>query len=406
MSSALSLLTVQNSKTKLFILKKKTISDSTRRVIDDAKQIKKVGATGAYTKEFDNMELKLQVIQQLLDNTSVSSNDIEYLETFVVDLRKELTNSVERLNNSDKVLENIYSGINLASVELDGMRNKSEQIKNDLTNLKENATKLQEANVEGALNLTRQAWDRVTALDSLNAESEQINANAERTCKRVEHMFMRSAQSFVDIQTENEISLKEYNDQLNALSARIPDLNDQMCDRRGDPCDSLCGGAGCGSCGGVSCDKGAYSKADRALENVKAAEKNIKEKEEVAENLVRALSQAKSNASDTYRKAQDTLNLIQESFDNSSATILTGRNLITQLTDTINNNTGSPAEISEITDKTLGLELQLDPDEIQNLAEKIDKTVASLQNVESIIENTKNDLERVEDLKEAANNAK
>lgn len=406
MSSALSLLTVQNSKTKLFILKKKTISDSTRRVIDDAKQIKKVGATGAYTKEFDNMELKLQVIQQLLDNTSVSSNDIEYLETFVVDLRKELTNSVERLNNSDKVLENIYSGINLASVELDGMRNKSEQIKNDLTNLKENATKLQEANVEGALNLTRQAWDRVTALDSLNAESEQINANAERTCKRVEHMFMRSAQSFVDIQTENEISLKEYNDQLNALSARIPDLNDQMCDRRGDPCDSLCGGAGCGSCGGVSCDKGAYSKADRALENVKAAEKNIKEKEEVAENLVRALSQAKSNASDTYRKAQETLNLIQESFDNSSATILTGRNLITQLTDTINNNTGSPAEISEITDKTLGLELQLDPDEIQNLAEKIDKTVASLQNVESIIENTKNDLERVEDLKEAANNAK
>lgn len=385
---------------------KKSISDSTRRVIDDAKQIKKVGATGAYTKEFDNMELKLQVIQQLLDNTSVSSNDIEYLETFVVDLRKELTNSVERLNNSDKVLENIYSGINLASVELDGMRNKSEQIKNDLTNLKENATKLQEANVEGALNLTRQAWDRVTALDSLNAESEQINANAERTCKRVEHMFMRSAQSFVDIQTENEISLKEYNDQLNALSARIPDLNDQMCDRRGDPCDSLCGGAGCGSCGGVSCDKGAYSKADRALENVKAAEKNIKEKEEVAENLVRALSQAKSNASDTYRKAQETLNLIQESFDNSSATILTGRNLITQLTDTINNNTGSPAEISEITDKTLGLELQLDPDEIQNLAEKIDKTVASLQNVESIIENTKNDLERVEDLKEAANNAK
>lgn len=388
------------------ILKKKFISDSTRRVIDDAKQIKKVGATGAYTKEFDNMELKLQVIQQLLDNTSVSSNDIEYLEKFVVDLRKDLTNSVERLNNSDKVLENIYSGINLASVELDGMRNKSEQIKMDLTNLKENATKLQEANVEGALNLTRQAWDRVTALDSLNAESELINANAERTCKRVEHMFMRSAQSFDEIQTENEISLKEYNDQLNALSAKIPDLNDQMCDRRGDPCDSLCGGAGCGSCGGVSCDKGAYSKADRALENVKAAEKNIKEKEEVAENLVRALSQAKSNASDTYRKAQETLNLIQESFDNSSATILTGRNLITQLTDTINNNTGSPAEISEITDKTLGLELQLDPDEIQNLAEKIDKTVASLQNVESIIENTKNDLERVEDLKEAANNAK
>lgn len=352
------------------------------------------------------MEYKLQVIQQLLDNTSVSSNDIEYLENFVIDLRKDLTNSVERLNNSDKVLETIYSGINLAGVELDGMRNKSEQIKRDLTNLKENATKLQEANVEGALNLTRQAWDRVTALDNLNAESEQINANAERTCKRVEHMFMRSAQSFDDIQAENELSLKEYNDQLNALSAKIPELNDQMCDRRGEPCDSLCGGAGCGSCGGVSCDKGAYSKADRALENVKAAEKNIKEKEEVAENLVRALSQAKTNASDTYRKAQETLDLIQESFDNSSATILAGRNLITELTDTINNNTGSPTEILEITDKTLELELQLDPDEIQNLAEKIDKTVASLQNVESIIENTKQDLELVEDLKEAANNAK
>lgn len=41
----------------------------------------------------------------------------------------------------------------------------------------------------------------------------------------------------------------------------------QICDGTGDPCDALCGGAGCGHCGGkrISCEYGAVRKAEDGL---------------------------------------------------------------------------------------------------------------------------------------------
>ena len=41
----------------------------------------------------------------------------------------------------------------------------------------------------------------------------------------------------------------------------------KVCDGAGDPCDSVCGGAGCGKCGGgVSCDEGAVTKSIQAID--------------------------------------------------------------------------------------------------------------------------------------------
>lgn len=45
----------------------------------------------------------------------------------------------------------------------------------------------------------------------------------------------------------------------------------QVCDGRGDPCDSVCGGGGCGKCGGISCDGGALTKADNAIDRANQA---------------------------------------------------------------------------------------------------------------------------------------
>ena len=41
----------------------------------------------------------------------------------------------------------------------------------------------------------------------------------------------------------------------------------KVCDGAGDPCDGVCGGAGCGKCGGgLSCDQGAVTKSIQAVE--------------------------------------------------------------------------------------------------------------------------------------------
>ena len=60
----------------------------------------------------------------------------------------------------------------------------------------------------------------------------------------------------------------------------------QVCDGRGDPCDSRCGGAGCGKCGGLSCSDGAVTKASNALDLARQADDIIREKGEAAMELL------------------------------------------------------------------------------------------------------------------------
>lgn len=269
------------------------IQEDTKRAIDEAQKIKTIGATGAYTKEFDDMDKKMTIIRNLLDNTTVSAQDINALEHVVLTLRKDLNNSLERLQSDELTLEGVYSGINLANVALDELRNKSQQIKNVARDLKENATQLQEANIEGALNLTIDAWQRVNLLEALDIETQELNANAERQCKRTEALVNRSINEFEQLQQSNEDALDKYHDELVLLNEKIPDLNEQICDKRGDPCDNLCGGAGCKHCGGLSCEKGALTKAEKALAYVKDTEKNIKEKEDLAADIIRSVSTEK-----------------------------------------------------------------------------------------------------------------
>lgn len=52
------------------------------------------------------------------------------------------------------------------------------------------------------------------------------------------------------------------------------------------------------------------------------------------------------------------------------------------------------------------MNLQLDPEEIKVLANKINETVKTLDNVQIIIQNTRTDLDLVENLKNQANASK
>ena len=54
-----------------------------------------------------------------------------------------------------------------------------------------------------------------------------------------------------------------------------------------EPCDSLCGGAGCGKCGGLSCLEGALSKATEAVNSANYADQVLREKDVKAERGMR-----------------------------------------------------------------------------------------------------------------------
>jgi coxsackievirus/adenovirus receptor len=259
--------------------------------------------------------------------------------------------------------------------------------------------------VEGALNLTREAWHRVQFLSEIYDETSELNNEAERQCKRIESLVKRQPENEKFL-VANDEQISDLQTSLDELNAKIPDLNEQVCDKRGDPCDSLCGGAGCGKCGGLSCEKGALTRAEQALNYAKDAEKIIKDKEEMAENLIRSISYAKSNALEAHKQAKDTFENVQLHFNATEEQIDKARDLINNLTNIINNNTASPNEIDTIVDQVMQLDLHLEPEEIKHLANQIDQTVLELENVETIIANTRSDLEQVEQLKKTAIDAK
>jgi coxsackievirus/adenovirus receptor len=171
-------------------------------------------------------------------------------------------------------------------------------------------------------------------------------------------------------------------------------------------CDALCGGAGCNKCGGISCEKGALTRAETALKYAKDTEEIIKKKEQQAEELIRSVAHAKTEAMEAHKKSKEIFNKIEQTFNSTEALLLEGRGLIENLTNVISNNTASPDEIKEIAENIMKLDLHLEPEEIKHLANNIDKIVADLENVEAILDNTRQDLEMVENLKNNAEDAR
>lgn len=131
----------------------------------------------------------------------------------------------------------------------------------------------------------------------------------------------------------------------------MPDMNDKMCDKRGDPCNDLCGGAGCNACGGLSCEKGAYTRAEKALHYAKDTEKILKEKEEQAEDLIRSLSQAKTNATEAWKRANKIFKDAETYSSETSEAIALSNSAVLQLTEALDNNVASPEEIQAIAEE-------------------------------------------------------
>lgn len=75
--------------------------------------------------------------------------------------------------------------------------------------------------------------------------------------------------------TERELKVEE-------LEGRLPELNEAVCGAATGDCDELCGGAGCGSCGGPTCSLGSLTKSQEALEYAGEAARMLEEKQAAA----------------------------------------------------------------------------------------------------------------------------
>lgn len=64
----------------------------------------------------------------------------------------------------------------------------------------------------------------------------------------------------------------------------------------------MCGGAGCGKCGGISCEKGATTIANKALEMSKIAEEKLNESKEKAMAELNRIVDSRNRVDEAYRQ--------------------------------------------------------------------------------------------------------
>lgn len=146
--------------------------DTTLEIIERAGDIKKVGATGAYTKEFDEMQNQLDEIEQLLNNTD--EIDTDDIEIELQKLRDRINKTeTEKLNKLDNELDDNKQTIYLREVKVTGLNDSLSDLKKKIKELETNGTTLQEANVQGALILINEAKQKADEA-ARKAEQSQV----------------------------------------------------------------------------------------------------------------------------------------------------------------------------------------------------------------------------------------
>lgn len=133
--------------------------DQTQDVIDKAGDIKTVGATGAYSKEFEEMQRQLYNIEDLLKSTA--DIDIDSISKRNDELGKEIEGLENKdLKNLDDLLGNSRQNILLNKTGLAALNEKIIKMEERTAELEKNGTRLQESNVQGALESIQRAKEK------------------------------------------------------------------------------------------------------------------------------------------------------------------------------------------------------------------------------------------------------
>lgn len=378
----------------------------TEQVVVAAGQIRETGATGAYTREFETMENKLADVRALLLNTTLSGRELSQLEDLFGSIKTNLTLAGQGMDGLDATVENTTQRVFSVVLALSNLRAKATDLQTAAQSLKDNATKLQEANVEGALNLTREARQRSQKAQDRVEFTQQPVSDSERQRRRTEALLSRVAPQLGESQQRNAAELADLGGRLAVVERSLPELNDAVCDGRGDPCDSLCGGGGCGKCGALSCDEGSVTKAENALSLAKEAEGILRNRQSESEEMMRGVRMAEGEADAARALAREALLAAESAQNRSEAAKAEVDELMNQIDEYLEQSGASPADIRSLATDVLSKGISLQPEQITDLARRINDTISSLTNIDAILAETSGDLASAKALKDRADAAK
>ncbi|XP_022901347.2 laminin subunit beta-1-like [Onthophagus taurus] len=353
--------------------------------INKLKDRNNVTAEAAYTKEFNLIENTLNDIEDLLNQPP--KNDLNLVEGELDSLR-ELINKTERgeLKHLNEILANATSEV--ANMTLQNFKNKIDLLRNKADELMANGTKLQERNVEDALDIIKNVKTKADDAAKSATNTQDIIKNIESRCKSTE------SKSNSTKHEEDVASLKNLTELIKNLNDSLPKLNKLICDGSEYPCDNTCGGTTCNGTKNQAKNANSLSINTEALYNDKKKLLNeyITNLRSINGTLLKNQTifafnkslEAKNEASDMTDKVNDKLAKIDEFMKQSNP-------IPKEIQDKIDNKTKN---------------FKWEPEDIEEFALNIKETADSLTNVEPIRAETEKNLSVAKKLKEDADDAK
>lgn len=384
------------------------LKNQTQALLDRVKLLLRIGTTGAYAKEFTEIENKLDRIKQILDNQKLDENAIKDLARQIDELAKLLRSLEKTLNDYEKEAESTTNRTIAVQDALRDFERMADRLTFLIDGLRENATQFKEWNVDGAYatildsqNRSREAEKRVRDLKPLMLEQEQKR-------RMTENMLVSTASKYNSSSLQNEAILASLSRHISELENNVPGINQLVCASSStvNTCDQLCGGALCNKCGGLSCSEGATTKAGNALDLAQQAMDLLNQKYNQSKLNLEALMQAKNMSEEALRQAK--LVMTDCEFQKSKFDKIGNElNGIMDGVDKFSLMDGArPAEVRTLGNECLALSISLKPEQILDLARKINETISSLTNIEKIHQATADDLAKAEQLHQRADRAK
>lgn len=384
------------------------LRNQTQALLNRVKLLLEIGTTGPYAKEFNEIEAKLNRIQSILDGQKLNEDEIRDLARQIEELGRLLKDLEKSLANYEKEADDISNRTMAVQNALRDYDKIFERLTLLIDGLMENATLFQEANVDGAYaiildsqNRSREAEKRVRDMKPLMLEQEQKR-------RATESMLASTASRYNSTSLQNEAILAALARQIYELEQGVPPINQQVCASSStvNTCDQLCGGALCNKCGGLSCSEGATTKASNALDLAQQAWDLLNQKYNQSLADFNALDEAKKLSEEALKQAKAVLadcELQKSKFDkvgNELNSIMDGVDKFYLM------DGARPAEVRTLGNECLALSISLKPEQILDLARKINETIASLTNIDKILQDTAGDLNTAEQLHQQADRAK
>jgi len=376
----------------------------TSAAIAAAKQIGETGITGAYDKEFQEIEAGLAEIQAINDKIAPNDGVTETLNM----IQEKLAEQRSRLNDLNKAMDTIQAEDHEVYDDLTELDNEMANIQDQLDALKEERKMIGKDSPLASYKDIEDAAQRSEAAENAaraaTTEPGSLVEQSQEIRERVEANIDQARIEFNDKLAQAQDDLVQKSEQVATLT--VSQLNEDVCGVATEECDSTCGGGSCGTCGGIGCrgavefSKDAKERAQKTQEIISQVTKETEDLRSRVETAMNGAQEAKTISQQARERAADVETQVRKK--NSQV-----RELIQKIRAFLDE-TGraKPNEIENYVDTINDLELPVSRPEIDQLSSDIKDLSDRLPEVGDVLATTEDGLQKAQTLLDDSKAAK